>query len=436
MNKRILIAIFICIGLAVNGSAETVLTVEKVRERALEYNRQLQSARQEPDRSSGEIISARSGALPQLSLEGRYTRNIESQTLFFGDEKIPIGLKNDFSLSLSLTQPLYVGGKVGSALKIAKIYKNYSEEKVLEVESDVVYGAEQIFYAALMSQSQCDVIKSAYDQMSHNLEVVEKFYSQGMVSEFEFLRAKVEKMNLEPQLIAVESQKNILTKQLKSFLGYPLDENIVLLSDFSDTTLAGLVSMNELTAKAIGSRPEMKQATLQKQGYKNAIRIAKGDWLYPSVYFNTAYGITGSSDNFKLNDRNSSNSWSASLMVSVPLFDGGRSIGEVRKAKTDYHQAQLSELQMRDDIKLEVEQAYDALLEAKKSLDVVQETIIHAEEGMRIANLRYKTGVGTQLEILSAQTALTDAKTNMAGAIYNFRLAKAALKKASGTEIN
>ncbi len=83
MKKIILTIVLICFGMATSGFAETILTIEKVRERALEYNRQLQSAKKELDRSSAEIISARSGALPQISLEGRYTRNMKLTEAFF-----------------------------------------------------------------------------------------------------------------------------------------------------------------------------------------------------------------------------------------------------------------------------------------------------------------------------------------------------------------
>ncbi len=436
MKKRLLLLILSSFYMAAIADAETVLTVEKVRHLALEYNRQLQSAKKELDRSRGEILAARAGALPQVSIDGRYTRNLEKPALFFGGEKIVIGSENDFNLQLSLTQPLYNGGKVQSAWSIAKIYEKYSKEKVAEIESDIIFGAESMFYSAILAESQLEVLRSAFEQLSYNLEVVEKFYNQGMVSEFELLRAKVEKLNLEPQLTAAESALNISRKQLKSFLGLSLEEEIELIADYSDTTLTYIVGLDSLIDVALDTRAEVKQADLQKRGYEKAVRIAKGNWLYPSINLNTTYQIAASSDDFRINDRNTARSWTASVLLTIPLFDGGRTIGEVRKAKTDYYQAVLAEEQLQDDIRLEVEEAYDALIKAKKALDLQKETISQAEEGMRIANLRYQTGIGTQLEILSAQTALTDARSNLAAAVYSLRLAKSALKKATGIEIN
>jgi len=436
MKKKILIVMFmLSLGFSAAAAAETVITVEKARELAIEHNRQFRTAQKEIDRARGEIISARAGALPKIDMDGRYTRNIKVPEIFFEDVRIPIGLDNDFNFSLSMTQPLYSGGKVGSALKVAKIFEQYSEEKVEEVRADIIFGAESHFYDAILADEHLKVLQSSYEQLTYNLQVVEKYFDQGMISEYELLRARVEKLNLEPQLIAAESNVNISRKRLKSFIGLPLDDEIKLDFDYADTVMTVMPPLDSLIAFALQNRPEIKQARLQKRGYDKAVRIAKGDWLWPNLDFNTTYQINGASDDFRLSGREISKSWTASLMLNIPLFDGGRTIGEVRKAKTDYYQAVLAEQQTKDDLRLEVEQAYDNLFMAKRALDVQKETISHAKEGLRIANLRYQSGVGTQLEVLSAQTALTDAKTNLAKAIYNFRLVKSALKKATSLDL-
>jgi len=426
-----------------NIHGETQLTVDGVRQMALEYNRQYLSAERELDRARGDIIAARAGALPQVNIGGRYTRNIKKGEIFlpgeFFDEegfvKVPAAQDNDFNLSLSLTQPLYVGGKVGSAIQIARIYEKYSREKVREVESQIIYSAEALFYSSILSASHLEVLEKAYLQFSHNYEIVEKYYSQGMASEFELLRARVEKSNLEPQLVAARTALSITQKTLKSFLGLALDEPITLRTDITDTVAVMVPPLDSLTSAALHNRPEIKQAELQKRGYDKAVRIAKGDWLYPNINLNTSYDISASSDDFSLGSRDVTKSWTASLLLTIPVFDGGRTIGEVRKARVDYYQAVLAEQQTQDDIRLEVEQAYDNLIQARAALDLQKETIAQAEEGLRIANLRYESGVGTLLEVLSAQTALTDARTNMAEAIYQYRLAKSALKKATGIAV-
>ncbi len=442
------ITIFVILIALMGGlaSAETVLTVEKVRELALEYNRDLQSAKEELKSARGEIVSARAGALPQITLDGRYTRNIKKPVIFFpefddtgtpsGDyQKIELGQNNDFNLAINVYQPLFNGGQVWTALSIAKIYARLSSTVVEQVESEIIYGAEGLFYNAILADSEQDVLKSSLEQLTLNLNNVEKFHEQGMVSDFELLRARVEKLNLEPQIIAAQSRVNIARKELKSFLGLSLEEDIVLEADYSDTVYSKLPPVDSLVNLAYEHRPDVKIARLEARGYDKAIGIARSNWLYPQLNLSTSYSWTASSDDFRITDRNLSKTWTVSALLTIPLFDGGRTIGEVRKAKTDYYQAVLKEEQMMDDVRLEVEAAYDGLIQAKRALSVQKETIDQADEGLRIANLRYQTGIGTQLEILSAQTALTDARTNLARAVYNFRLAKSALKKAIGYDV-
>lgn len=436
IKKTLILIVIFAVLIAGPTFGETILTVEKVRQRALEYNRQLLSAKKELERSNAEIISARSGALPHLSLDGRFVRNITTVEFFFGDEIIPISKNNEFDLRLSLTQPLYIGGKVGSALKIAKIYREYSSEKVKEVEREIVFNAEAIFYGAILAESNLEVVKKADQQLSHNLEIAEKYFSQGMISEYELLRARVEKLNTAPQLIAAESNMNLSRKRLKSFLGLPLEEEISLVVDMTDMATVTLPGLDTLVAMAIAERPELKQANLRKRGYEKAVRIARGDWLYPNLYANATYQVAGSSTDFNFRGSERADSWTASLLLNIPIFDGARTIGEIRKAKIDYYQAMLAEQQLFDDIRLEVEQAYDNLFQADKALEMQTETIALAEEGKRIADLRYESGVGTQLEVLSAQTALTQSRTQFIQTVHSYRLAKAALKKATGYNID
>jgi len=432
---RLLTLLLLFIGTAGLLRAETVLTIDKVVDRALDHNRQLLSAREGLSSSEGEIISARAGALPQLSLDGRYTRNLTRQEIFLGSEKIPISRNNDFDLTLSLTQPLYIGGKVRSALAIAKIYKDYSVAKVEEVRRNIVYQAEAVFYNAVLAKSNLDVIKKAYEQKSYSLEIAEKNYDQGMISEYELLRARVEKLNVEPQMVAAESNLNVSRKQLKSFIGLPLQEDIKLVAPLDDTSATELPTLDSLLDQAIAKRPELREAILEKQGRKKAIQIAKSDWLYPSLSLNGTYQWSASTDNFSIRSQEQFDNWRVSLLLNIPLFDGGKAIGEVRKAKATYYQAELAEKQLYDDIKLEVEAAYDKMVQARKALTSQNETIVQAEEAMRIADLSYESGMATQLEVLAAQTALTQARTQLAETIFNLRLARAQLKKATGYDI-
>lgn len=412
------------------------LTVDDVLRLALEHNRDYLAASEEVIKAQGEIGRARSGAFPQLRMNSYYSRNMKLAPLFFeadGEvQELQFGFKNNFGASLSLYQPLWEGGKVYTAYAIAKQYKKYSEAGSRVMADMVVYNGELLFHQVILESSRLTVLEKALETYTYNLKVVTQFYDQGLVSRYELLRAQVEKSNIEPQLLATRSNLRLAKKRLKSFLGFDLDQPIELVDQPVDTNLEYLPDLDSLKSIASSERPEAYQAELMIDLRDKAVAVSKADY-FPSVGLVSQYDWRSESDNFTLSG-NASESWTAGVQMSWSLFDGGRTRSAVSIARAEHRQAKLAHEQMSDQIKLDVEQAYDHLQQARQMLSVQSETIAQAEEGLRIANLRYEAGEGTLLEVLSAQTALTDARTSLAEATFMFKEALASLKKATATD--
>jgi outer membrane protein len=418
--------------------AQTALTIDDVRRLALEFNRQYLSAEQDVAIAKADITKAWSGALPSVSLNAGYNRSFTIPKMFMDIsgtmQEIPLGFKNSFDATVSARQALWQGGKVLTALQIAKLYKTYSAAVSDQVKAEVVYNAEQLFFGTLLARAQLDVLNRALESNTANLDMVEKQFAQGMVSEFEVLRARVERQNLLPQILAAESEARLSEKRLKSFLGIELEKNITLVEDQADTSVTGLSPLDTLVGSAMAARPEMTQANTLRNISGKAVKIARADY-WPSLDAVGAYSWSSASDKFTLSG-NRSSSWTAGLALSFSIFSGGKTKGDVSYRKAQLEQTRLNQLQVQDNIKLEVEEAWDRILQAKQALDIQGATIASAEEGLRIARLRYESGLGTQLEVLSAQTALTEARRIQAQALFNFRLARAGLKKASTVDLD
>ena len=420
-------------------SAVTTLTVEDVRIKALEFNRAYLTAKEEVKKAESEVTIARSNGLPEIMLDGYYNRNIELPTFFFNtadNETIEFtsGFKNDFGASISLTQSLWSGNRVWNAVKVANLYKKLALATNDQVKAEVIHNAEILFYTAILNRSTLEVLNKEFDASSHNLEVVEKYHSQGMVSDFELLRARVEKANLQPQILQAESEVRLADKRLNSYLGLDLETELILIEGSEDTRIFALPIESQLVDSALATRPEMHQADLTTEISKRAVSIVKADY-WPKLEAVSSYNWTAQSDRMTLSD-NQVSSWTAGVNVSFPLFRGGKTRGNVKNYKAEHRKAILAQNEIIDQIKLEVEAAYDRMVQARKTLDIQEETIQQAEEGFKIANLRYESGVGTQLEVLSAQAALTEARHAMSQAKFLFRQAKSELKKVTTIDIN
>jgi outer membrane protein len=417
---------------------ELGITIADARQRAVLYNRRFLSAKEEINKASAQIAQAKAGAFPDITAAGSWDHNfkVPSMLLQMGDqtEKIKIGANNSFGASVTLSQPIWTGGKVFSAISIAKLYRDYTADNARQAEDEIKYNADILFYAAILQRANLDVLNKSLEATTKNLEVAEKLYSKGMVSEYELLRARVERANLLPAIYQGESDLKLAEKRLKSFIGLNLGDTTQLIEEPDDTSLVRLPALSELTKTALEKRPELMAAEHLRKISKKSISVARADYQ-PTLGGYANWSWQAQSDQFRL-DKNNTTSATAGLSLSIPIFKGGRVGGDVAYRQAEYRQTTFAEEQLRDDIALEVEEAHDRLIQAKKSLDAQKETIAQAEEGQRIANLRYEQGVGTQLEVLSSQAALTQARQAHAIALFQFRQAKAGLKKATTIDLD
>lgn len=418
------------------ASSPLKLSVEEVRQRVLQSNRGVQVAKEEVTKARSDITTARAGAFPEINLSSYYRRDFSIAPVFFeadGEtQQLEFGFKNNFGASISLRQPLWEGGKVFTAYKIAKQYHRYAQVGADQVGAVAVHDGELLLYKAILDDARLAVLKQALSTAEKNLEVVEAHHSQGMVSRFELLRARVERSNILPKILGSESEVRLSKKRLQAFLDIDLDQPVVLIEPVDDTTLENLPTLEFFTDTALASRREVQQIDLMVDMTRRAVRVARAGY-FPSLAAVSNYSWQSQSDEFTLS-KNEASSFTAGVTLSIPIFDGGITRGAVGKMKAEYQQTLINQQQLADQIRLEVEQAYDQLLQTKKMLEIHRETIAQAEEGLRIADLRYEAGEGTLLEILSAQTVLTDVRTSLAEAKFAFRRSMAALKLASNID--
>jgi outer membrane protein len=408
------------------------LDVDSAVAMALEYNKTYLSALQDRMKAEGNVREAKAGAFPSLSFSGNYTRNLELPEIVFANEKFKLGTTNNYSMSFNLSQTLF-DPRLYNAVAIAKLYGEYSDEAVKIAKQQVIYGTKQYFFTAILARDNVSVFRDAVKTAEENFKVVKSQYDQGLVSEYDKLSAEVDLANLRPQLVQAQNNAETMLSNLRYFIGYEGFDTINLDFQFHILDTIPTPGFQESIQKAMANRPDYVGQDYMIKAYKRAIGVARSGRL-PSLYFSAAvewnaaidYNIPKSDDWIRSAD--------LQLNLSFPLFDGFKTSGAIKQAKADYVKSSLSKQQIKDGIMVEVEEAIGSIKESKKRLASGEKTIALAEEGLRVANLRFKNGVGTQLEILSAQAALTKAKTNYFQAIYDYEISLAKYDKAVGLD--
>jgi outer membrane protein TolC len=420
--------------IALSDSRAATLDVDSAVALALERNKTYLSALQDKVRAEGDIREAWAGALPKLTFDGAYTRNLELPELVFQDQRFKIGTTNNYRLGFTLDQTLFGGGRVFNALVAARLYNKYAKEAVKLARLQVIYGTKEYFHSVILAQDNVRVAEDAVKTAQENFQVVQSQYKQGLVSEYDKLRAEVELANLLPQLTSARNNANIVLTNFRYFIGYEGMGELSLEFDFEIEDTIPTPDVEESIEKALERRPDYVGQDYLIRAIEKGIGIARAGRL-PSLYFTASLNWEASIDDMWPGGDDWIRSSSLGLNLSFPIFDGLESSGKVKKAKADYIKGSLEKQQIEDAIRIEVEEAIGSIEEAKKRLQWGQKTIDLAEEGLRVANLRFKNGIGTQLEILSAQQALTQAKTNYVQAIYDYQVSLAKYDKAVGFDL-
>ncbi|MBD3170779.1 MAG: hypothetical protein GF307_14985 [candidate division Zixibacteria bacterium] len=431
--------LFIILGavLPVENAVSVTLTIDEALKRAYSHNRTYLQALQEVKKASARIVEARAGAFPVISFAGDYTRNWEPNVFYIamGDEvqKLKIGQDNSWSAGISLTQPIWLGGKVGTALSIAKTYKKYSRQSLVTAYNEVRLEVYRKYYGFILAREMVRVAEKAYDLAKSNRENVDKMFSKGTVSEFDLLRAKVDEANAMPPLIEARSAAKTAEDALKSTLGMELSEDINAVEEFkiaeADTILKQPVEYYR--SMALKRRSELKELEYTIEMLDKNIRLEKSAYL-PSLIFNTNLAWVAQRDDWKLTSDDWSRSITSSIQLQIPIFEGFGRSAKVKQAHVDKTQSELGYQQLKDGVELEVNNAYGELKKAIENYNAQQKTVEMAREGLRISELRYKNGIGTQLEVKDARTALIRAETNLVNARHGLAVSRAAFEKAIG----
>lgn len=406
----------------------------------LQNNESYQIAQKEVDRANARIIEALATGLPQFTANLQYLRNweIPSQVVNFNgeDQTFKFGTTNNYTAALTVTQPIYNGGRTFTALKIAGTARKLVHESLHSTREELKEQTYNAFYGALLAQEVLRVNQESQKLALDNLDQVSKMYDQGMAAEFDYLRAKVAVANLDPAVIKAQNDAELAMSALKNLIGLNLQTQITLQAD-TDSTQFILPPIDEEAAKAElqEKRPEILISDYNTKISKQLISIATADYR-PWLFFSTSLQYQRFYETGGIFATHWNRSIFSALALSIPIFDSWKTPTVVKQAKIDYTQNQLKEEAVKKGMVLDFQQSLGKYNEARKRLSVQGDAIDLARRGLKIATVRYESGVGTQLEVADARLSLSMAEINRAVAFHDLAVSYAALMRALGRDIN
>ena len=422
------------------SSAETLrIGLDQAIDIALDNNDTYRIAEKELDKADGQVTEAVAGALPQITGNLRYLKNwkvpvgvfqMNGETVTF-----KFGTDNSYVADLTLTQPIYAGGRTFTALKIARTYKKMAREIVIGARQNLKVAVFQSFYGAALAAEIHRVNTESFEFARQNLDVVSKMYEQGVAAEYDFLRARVAVANLEPEVIRSQTGRDVALSALKNTLGIELDVDLELESEFDSTRfIIAPIDNEDASAEFRQNRPEIIISGYETKLRNQAISLSKAGYK-PSLMFSTSLQYQAQFNQGNVFDKKWDRSLNSVLMLSVPIFDSWRTPSKVKQARVEYAQSRLKEESVIKYMTLDYQQSLGKYNEARKRLSAQGGAVELARRGLEIANVRYENGVGTQLEVADARLALARAEINRAMAFHDLATGYASLLRSLGREV-
>lgn len=402
-------------------AAPVELTLDEAVALALQNNSDIKISESERERADWAVSEAKAGKRPSVNYNftGTYT---DSGIIETG------GSKEKYDNKIALTLPLYTGGKIEGSIEAAKLGLQSADLGIEKAKQQIKLDATTGYFNILQTANLVKVAQESVDGLTAHLKNVQAQYDVGTVAKSDMLRSEVELADADQKLIIAKNNLELAIASFNNVTGLPLDTQVTP-KQSALAYVANNQTLNDSITYSLTNRPEVAQADANVAVARQQIKIADAD-KKPTV------SLTGYTD---WNDTElpgtDNNNWGASVTASYKLFDSGLTKSKVKQADAGLNKATEQARQSRDSVQLEVRQAYLNMKEAEKRIETSKVAVDKAEEDFKIAQVRYSAGVGTNLDVIDAQLALTQAKTNNIQALYDYNTSKAKLDKAMGIPV-
>lgn len=371
------------------------------------------------------VKSVRANLFPQLSAGYQFRRFLSTRSIFqLGLTRIVAEPTEFKETSLSLSQLLFDTFQTPLQIRQAKAQANAASFTYERTKADIALQVAQQFFTVLQARAQVRLQERVLERARRLLEAAEAGFKAGSVARLDVLRAQVQVRTAEVDLLAAQNQERVAMLALRNLMGVS-DDFIFDIAEPSEEPMAPLPSLTQLLAQAFRQRPEVQEAEWQRKSADAARQLARLA-MVPTLTVNGSY------NRYPTSSRNIDKEWAVNLVVSYPVFDGGRLRAELTTAELQREQATLTLQRTLNDIRLQVEQAYLNLQNARERLAAAQEAVKEASETARLTEEAYRAGAASLLDVLNAQVALAQAETQELQARYDLRRALFALRHALG----
>lgn len=434
MKKIVMLFCLLAIIASTNAqTTPTALSLEQAVTYALQHNTSLQNKKLDVDYAKGQVLETASIGLPQVNGKVDFNNNLILPVFVFPNpvtgrnEPIRVGQNFSTTAGISVSQLLF-DGTYFLGLKAANQFVEMANQMENLSISQVKNTVVKSYYLALIAEENLKLIKANYIVINKTYEQTLAMYKTGFAEKLDADRLFIAKSNLETQIKSIENQVEVSLKMLKLNIGMDINSPISL----SDNLEKLYESKEDLTASEndiFKVRPEYK--VLNKQQELNQLNLKRYKVsMVPTLSAFYNYQTSTYSDELQFNPWFNTSMWGMTLKI--PIFKGMNTKAQLDKVGVEILKTENEMANFKQLAGIEVYQAKNKYTLNMESLDLQKQNMNLAQEILNITSKKYENGLGSNLEVLTAQQELKTAQSNYLNAIYDVLVAKADLLKALG----
>lgn len=401
------------------------LTLEECCDIAAANNKQGKLADFSIQKAQLQLKNMNSNFLPKLSAAGGYLYADKD----FGAELMPsvaaeLNLNNTYTGGVQIEQPLFLGGKLFAARKMAQTGLSIAGLNKEKTESDIRFETEKAYWNVVKAKELQKVSQQFLQTVDELYRTVENYYNTGMASQNELLKVKVKINEAKLSLKRSENSVRLAKMSLCHLMGMPMNKDIDVINNLSD------IKVVDTNIHSVENRLEYKILSENIQLKNQEIKAVRSDFL-PRVGLVAGYNYM---NGVKLNGTKliSDDVFAVMVSVKVPLFHWGEGMRKVKSAQIEKQMAIVQRDEFTEKMQLEVSQALNMLDESELEIKLTESAFNEASESLRESRKNYETGMETLVNYMDTQSIWQKSWAEFVSAKINYQIAKANYFKTTG----
>ncbi|HEX2788784.1 MAG TPA: TolC family protein [Ignavibacteria bacterium] len=433
--KRLLIALFLVLGMSLSSGEflqaqnVRVLDIYEAVSIAKENNLSIKLSKlnvQQAEYKVSEVYSE--NLVPNLTLTSRYTRAFKKPKFIIFGESFEVGTDNSLTTALQFQESLPIlGTPVFSGIRIAEYYTNLQGEFLNQSEIEVKRNVKQAFYSVMLAKQVLVLNNEILANALENFSVVEARYRNGVTTEFDYLRAKVRVENVRPNVSQSEKNLVLAKNNLSNIMGIPSEQQIdvagALVYDSTEVYGTTQTLINTISERNV----LVRQLQISKKINEELVNVNEANYLPKLSVFGNYNLEANENDDKSISEYKFNNSIAAGLSLSwdLNLF---RNSYKVQQAEVEIKKNEIQINDLKRNLRLQTENVIVRLEDARNRIRSQYATVGEAARGLELANISYRNGVITQIDVLDANLIYSQSNLAYLSAIYDYLVARADLE--------